>query len=1166
MHHVTTNLYFIVLDNARHTRLGANVTVDRSLTIPKPSNKLTQQLPAAATIQDAAELTTSSITSQPFELSVDPFIAKSLDKSPQKLQTRAQELQVQVTVDTNGVILVTPTKCFTQPGWQQHCKECITAFIASTMIKVEVAIPKQAASEIMPFLFKTSQQEPSFIFEIGSDNTAATVVGESNVIKTLQAKVENVCSSYVQTQEQVALNANEYAFVTQVMQKQIADAYPGVCIQFSPTNSSLLLQGSTRDVEKLKRFLPICASHVSIPLQLHPVLIQFLASEVGRKELNKLLEKHPVAAYFEQASQSDSQLYILCSKAHTEPVQVLVSSIQTAFVANTDRFSQRFVSILPDVQQDYCLFCEELQKQHHVLIVTSNQEVVVAGCSTDVAHSKKTLRDFIADKSTPPKPLRIPVDSLIAECLQKSSDSLQSTTHALNVQVEVNAKQGAIQVTPIGYPKPGWQQQCQQTITSFVHSYHKFEIQIPKEAAAEIMPVLLKTQQHPSFVLAYRDNYTAATAAGHVDVIKALKAEIEGISSTFMKTQERVPLKPEDYSFLSQLKQQQLINAFPDVQIQFRDSDSTVCLVGSIRNVKEVKRALTGYYSHVSVPVQLHPLIVQYFSTGGGWQTLNKLLDKQQCQLATYFEQGTLHLLCDQPYIETARTAADSLQAATLVKSHPLTESFMSLLPDLKDFDQLCQNLEMQNCIKIVTTTTDHQLTVVGFTDEVTRCYQTLVNFIREKCTVVKYIELEKGVWRLFCGPMQTKWCSIVSLCIQCNIELIVPDKGIANPVIQLKGENLSVQKICNDIATLEQSVAKSSIPLSRPGASKYFHEKDQARVLLASIEAEHRVCIEFCEAATADDPETADMADTEDLGFTQVCVARTNELFTIRIYVGDISQFTKAEVLVNAANRELKHLGGVAKAISDKGGPVIQQESTKHVRANGKVLEGGTWVTTKVGNLHCKALIHAVGPVWTGNQVTEVNLLSQVCTKSLKDAQKYQSIAIPAISAGIFKFSIQICADTLTKAVVEFSRNNPTFHLPLREINFVLYKNSDAQEFQNALQKHLPPQNMITKIQNKTPPIATVPTTHAMGLPLPVVTPSGATADTQSKKKHKKKHTTPILSDTIKLKRGSLLDVKVCLCLNIAIYENVGTERSVLLISFILCIYRLMCMLIPQT
>ena len=596
-------------------------------------------------------------------------------------------------------------------------------------------------------------------------------------------------------------------------------------------------------------------------------------------------------------------------------------------------------------------------------------------------------------------------------------------------------------------------------------------------------------QKDSSFVLVYRDNYTAATAAGHINAIETLQSEIEGIHSTFVKTQERAPLKPEDYSFLSQLKQQQLINAFPDVQIQFSDSDSAVCLEGSVRNIKVVRQALMSYYSHAFVSAQLHPLVVQYLSSGDGRQRLIKLLDKQQCQLATYFEQTSssmqsLLLLCDPPHIEAARTAADSLQTVTLVKTHPLTESFISVLPDLKDFDQLCQNLEVQNCIKIVTSTIDQQLTIVGFTEEVTRCYQTLVNFIREKCTVIQSIELEKGVWRLFCGPMNTKWGTIVRQCHQCNIELNVPDnKDIANPVIQLKGESLPIQKICNDIATLERSIARSSIPLSRPGASKYFQEKDQARVMLAGIEAKHRVCIELGEAETADDTEpTTDIADMEDLGFTKVCVARTNELFQIAIYVGDIAEFTKAEVLVNAANSNLKHDGGVAKAIFDKGGPVIQQESTKYVRAKGRLWPGETWLTTKVGNLHCKALIHAVGPLWTGNQVREVHVLSQVCTKSLQDAQKYHSIAIPAISAGIFKFPIEICTDTLIKAVVDFSKQNPA--LQLREINFIVLKDTDSHEFQKALQRYMPPQNMIAKIQKAPPPITTAPASHAMGLP----------------------------------------------------------------------------------
>ena len=399
-----------------HTKLGAEVLVKRSLGVPKSSNELSQQSPAAATLPGAAVPSTSSTVSQPFEIIVDPLIAKSLDQSPWELQKCAKELQVQVTVDTaKSVIRVTPKIHFTQPGWQQHCIEHINAFIASANIKMKVDIPKQAAGEIMPLFFHTSQQEPSFSFDLSSDNTTATVVGESDVINTLKVKIEDVCSSYVQTQEQVPLTAKEYAFISQVMQKQITDAYPRVCIQFSPTNSSLLLQGSTRDVEKLKSFLPNYASHISIPLQLHPVLLQFLATEVGRKKLNMLFEKQPVVVHFEQVSQSDPRLSILCSKMHAETVETFVASIQTEFLVKTDQFPQRFVSILPELQHEYDKVCEELQKQHHVLIVTSNQEVVVAGFNTAVINSIQTLHDFITDKSIPPKPLEIPIDPVIAE-------------------------------------------------------------------------------------------------------------------------------------------------------------------------------------------------------------------------------------------------------------------------------------------------------------------------------------------------------------------------------------------------------------------------------------------------------------------------------------------------------------------------------------------------------------------------------------------------------------------------------------------------------------------------------------------------------------------------------------------------------------------------------
>ncbi len=121
----------------------------------------------------------------------------------------------------------------------------------------------------------------------------------------------------------------------------------------------------------------------------------------------------------------------------------------------------------------------------------------------------------------------------------------------------------------------------------------------------------------------------------------------------------------------------------------------------------------------------------------------------------------------------------------------------------------------------------------------------------------------------------------------------------------------------------------------------------------------------------------------------------------TIAIVHGDITE-ANVDAIVNAANEHLQHGGGVAGAISRRGGDAIQAQSSKSVREHGRVPTGSAAITG-AGRLPAKYVIHAVGPIW-GSGDEERKLAAAVTSAlTLADEHGVTSIAIPAISSGIY-------------------------------------------------------------------------------------------------------------------------------------------------------------------
>lgn len=168
-----------------------------------------------------------------------------------------------------------------------------------------------------------------------------------------------------------------------------------------------------------------------------------------------------------------------------------------------------------------------------------------------------------------------------------------------------------------------------------------------------------------------------------------------------------------------------------------------------------------------------------------------------------------------------------------------------------------------------------------------------------------------------------------------------------------------------------------------------------------------------------------------------------------VSVYKADITH-EHVDVVVNAANDRLQHVGGVAKAILDSGGKGIEKESNKIIKQRGPLRDGDA-VATTAGKLPCKKVVHTVGPECRKVGLSQSRyLLRRACLNSLTVAQelKMTSIALPAIGSGIYGMPKDACAEVMFDAVEEFVRQGDPKKKTITDIRFVNIDDPSVQAF----------------------------------------------------------------------------------------------------------------------
>ena len=160
-----------------------------------------------------------------------------------------------------------------------------------------------------------------------------------------------------------------------------------------------------------------------------------------------------------------------------------------------------------------------------------------------------------------------------------------------------------------------------------------------------------------------------------------------------------------------------------------------------------------------------------------------------------------------------------------------------------------------------------------------------------------------------------------------------------------------------------------------------------------------------------------------------------------IDIIQGDITK-QAVDAVVNAANTTLLGGGGVDGCIHRMAGPNLLKEC--------KTLNGcqtGGAKITKGYNLPAKWVIHTVGPVWSGGNKNEAELLANCYRNSLSLAKKngIKTIAFPAISTGVYNYPKDQACRIALRETIRFLESDTT----IEKIIFVCFSKGDLNDYE---------------------------------------------------------------------------------------------------------------------
>ena len=684
---------------------------------------------------------------------------------------------------------------------------------------------------------------------------------------------------------------------------------------------------------------------------------------------------------------------------------------------------------------------------------------------------------------------KVPIDSHIFDHIKLNHQKeLETLLNRHKVELCNDHVHAVVTLSPSDkakIPKQLWKERAMH-LENFLQSFTKIEIPIAHELFDEISTRWQKQRStqgasgdqvyflaHDRLAQIIGKNDTANEERRKLqDLITAAEEDTELMKSVANVVEDGIPR-----SKLSLLKAsgvcESLQSMHQHLKISINVDNETLCLDGPRKILKEVQAEVFKIISKmIERPVELPTNVINVLKMPQVSSVTQDLLKQRSIKAIFVYDQSRslneIQVLGvdSQSTIEAERVLLSTIQD----KSIQLTNENTQVL-DSRRWKNFCATQTSRFKVGIVVDIPSDTVRVSGIAQDVNKCFDEIIQFLEANTILHETLPLDPESTQFVFKRCASKLEDIKRDLYTCSVDVRMTSnlKGI-----DVSGTNEGLAKCLPRLVSLTEAIRKDSLPIDKPGMKKFFSQ-DKGSKLLKTIEDTNNCTIITSERNYSET--SVARAETDEGGKSSarfLCSYLTKQGKKISVFKGDLTSH-RVDAIVNAANEELKHVGGLAAAIVKAGGMEIQVSCDKFVQENGRLLEGRAMVTP-AGMLPCDTIIHVVGPKWdshadtarkNGVETQQERVLKFAIRNCLKEAARLKSIALPAVSSGVYGFPRDLCAKVVVDAVLGFCKENPS--CMLSEIHLVNNDSATVGVFAEEMRKRFSGENQFEDKENSS-------------------------------------------------------------------------------------------------